>query len=242
MASGDEILQLAPEVWCLGQHKGGRVHAFLLDDGGELTLVDTLFDTDGAKILGQIEAIGRKPEDLKHIVITHGHRSHVGGMAALHAATGAPVYSHEWEADILSGDREAQRISMLPHKPYRTWFPIQFGLATGQGRQPPCEVEHFIAGGDQVGPLHVIDASGHSPGHLAFLWPEQNLLIAGDTVCTWPSFDAGWPALNLNLRKHHQALRRLAETEADILGVGHGSPIQGGGHARVRSLVDALAK
>jgi glyoxylase-like metal-dependent hydrolase (beta-lactamase superfamily II) len=242
MASGEEILQLTPSVWCIGQHSGGRVHAFLLDDGQGLTLVDTLFDTDGARVLRQIEAMGRKPADLRNIVVTHGHRSHVGGVAALREATGAAVHAHEWEADIVSGDREAQRISMIPGRPYRTWYPIQIGLALGKGRQPGCPVDNFVAGGDRVGPLHVLDASGHSPGHLAFLWPEQNLLIAGDTVCTWPSIAAGWPALNLNLRKHHAALRRLAETEAEILGVGHGSPLPSGGHARIRELVDALGR
>jgi glyoxylase-like metal-dependent hydrolase (beta-lactamase superfamily II) len=238
--AADEVIELAEGVWCLGQRQGGRVHAFLLADGDGLTVVDTMFDDDGGRVLRQIGALGRKPADLRHIVITHGHRSHVGGMAALHEASGAPVYSHEWEADILSGDREAQRISMIPRRPYRTWFPIQIGLATGQGRQRPCAVEHYIAAGDRVGPLHVLDASGHSPGHLAFHWPERGLLIAGDTICTWPSFDAGWPALNLNVRKHREAVRRLAEVEADILGVGHGSPIRTGARTRVRDLADAL--
>src|SRR3954469_3932122 len=38
--SGDETIQLAEGAWCLGQKDGGRGHAFLLDDGEELTLVD----------------------------------------------------------------------------------------------------------------------------------------------------------------------------------------------------------
>lgn len=237
--TGDETIQLAEGAWCLGQKDGGRVHAFLLDDGNELTLVDTMFDDDGHRVLAQIEAIGRRPEDLKHILITHAHRSHLGGMAHLHEVTGAPVYSHEWEADILSGDRETQRISMLPHKPYRTWFPFQVFVAMGRGGpRKPCKVEHYVAAGDRVGPLHVVDASGHSPGHLAFHWPERSLLITGDTICTWPTFDAGWAALNLNMRQHYASLRRLAELEAQILGVGHGSPITTGGRERARDLVD----
>ncbi len=38
------VRQLAAGLWCIGQRKGGRVHAFLCEDGGELTLVDTLYD------------------------------------------------------------------------------------------------------------------------------------------------------------------------------------------------------
>ena len=36
--------ELAPGVHALGAKKGGRVRAFLVDDGNELTLVDTLFE------------------------------------------------------------------------------------------------------------------------------------------------------------------------------------------------------
>ena len=40
------MTELAPGIHSLGHGKGGHVHAFLIDDGGELTLVDTLFEGD----------------------------------------------------------------------------------------------------------------------------------------------------------------------------------------------------
>ena len=58
-------------VYSLSQRKGGRVHAYLLDDGDALTLIDTLYDDDGARIVRAIQQIGRQITDLKHIVITH---------------------------------------------------------------------------------------------------------------------------------------------------------------------------
>ena len=33
-----------------------------------------------------------------------GHRGHLGGLATLKQLSGAPVYGHEWEADIIAGD------------------------------------------------------------------------------------------------------------------------------------------
>ena len=75
------MMQIAPGVYSLDQSTGGHVHAFLLDDGTELTLIDTLFDTDAGRILARISAIGKRVEDLKHIVLTHAHRSHLGGLA-----------------------------------------------------------------------------------------------------------------------------------------------------------------
>ena len=77
------MTQIAPGVYSLEQSKGGHVHAFLLDDGEELTLIDTLFDTDAGRVLDRIAALGKSVEDLKNIVLTHAHRSHLGGLANL---------------------------------------------------------------------------------------------------------------------------------------------------------------
>jgi glyoxylase-like metal-dependent hydrolase (beta-lactamase superfamily II) len=239
----DEVTQLAPGLWCLGQKKGGRVHAFLCEENGELTLVDTLFDTDGARILREIARIGRQPSDLRRIVLTHAHRSHLGGLAALKEATGATVYAHPWEADIIGGERKAQAVSIVPKRPLRVYFPFQFAASVGLGAHPPCPVDETVAGGDRIGPLHVLDAAGHSPGHLAFLWPERRTLIAGDSISTWPGgLAGGWGSFTLNERKHRATLRLLAEVEPEALGVGHGPPIPHGAAERVRGLVDALAR
>jgi glyoxylase-like metal-dependent hydrolase (beta-lactamase superfamily II) len=74
----------------------------LLDQGNGLTLIDTLFDADARRILAQLQAIGKTVQDIKYITLTHTHRSHLGGLARLKELSGAPVYAHEWEADIES--------------------------------------------------------------------------------------------------------------------------------------------
>ena len=236
-------MEITPGVYSIGQLRGraayssGRVHAFLIDDGESLTLVDTLWYPDAKLILDQIRRLGRPITDLKHIVLTHGHRSHLGGLAELKRASGATVYAHEWEADIIAGERKAQGVSLKPHRPY-VIVPQQLAITLGIGKHTPCPVDQTIAGGDRVGPLEVIHAPGHSPGHLAFYWPSRSFLIAGDAVSTWPEFDAGWPVFNLNWRQHRQTLRRFAELEPQVVGVGHGLPITAGARERLRSLVE----
>jgi glyoxylase-like metal-dependent hydrolase (beta-lactamase superfamily II) len=90
--------------------------------------------------------------------------------------------------------------------------------------------------------LQVIHTPGHSPGHLAFWWPERRVLFAGDAIATWPEFAAGWPAFNLNVKQHRASLRRMAELDAEVVAVGHGEPIRSEGARRVRSLVDQLER
>jgi glyoxylase-like metal-dependent hydrolase (beta-lactamase superfamily II) len=231
-------MEIAPGIHVMGSKKGGYVRAFLQDDGTDLTLIDTLFETDGRLILDQLAAMGRTVKDLKNIVLTHGHRSHLGGMAALKKLSGATVYTHEWEADIISGDRKAQNVTLRPIKPYKT-YPYQLGLALGLGDHPHCEVDKCLKDGDRIGPAQVMHTPGHSPGHLAFYWPERRVLITGDAVCTWPDFRSGWPSFTLNWKQQRASIRRMAQVEIDAVAVGHGDPITKNATQRMRALAMA---
>jgi glyoxylase-like metal-dependent hydrolase (beta-lactamase superfamily II) len=222
-------MELVSGVYSMSQRQGGHIHAFLLDDGsGELVLIDTLWNTNASVVLQQLQRLNRPAASLKHIVLTHGHRSHLGGLAALKQLSGARIYAHEWESDIIAGEREAQRVSLVPGRPLRPYWRVyqfQAGLALGMGKSPPCAVDESVTEGDRIGPLHVFHMPGHSPGHLAFYWPERQILFAGDAIATWPELNAGWPAFNLNMKQLSESLHRMAELDATVVAVGHGEPI-----------------
>jgi glyoxylase-like metal-dependent hydrolase (beta-lactamase superfamily II) len=97
-------------------------------------------------------------------------------------------------------------------------------------------VDEPLEDGAAVGPLQVLHAPGHSPGHLAFHWPERDLLIAGDAIATWPELCPGWKAFTLNEAQHADSLRRMAALEARIVAVGHGEPITDGAADTVHAL------
>ena len=232
------MTELAPGVHSLGHGKGGHVHAFLLDDGGELTLVDTLFEGDGRLVLAELDRLGRPHSDLKRIALTHAHRSHLGGLAALKRASGATVYAHAWEADIIAGERRAQPVTLLPKQSLRL-IPFQLGLRFNFPKANPCPVDEGLEDGDALGPLQVMHTPGHSPGSLSFYWPERSFLIAGDTLATWPELCTGWTAFNLNHTQTHESVRRMAALEARLVGVGHGDPITADAVDRVHGLAES---
>jgi glyoxylase-like metal-dependent hydrolase (beta-lactamase superfamily II) len=227
--------ELAPGIHVLGGTKGGHVRAFLLETGSELTLVDTLFEDDARDVLAAVRTLGRSPRDLSRIALTHAHRSHLGGLAALKRATGARVLAHAWEADIVSGDRAAQPVGLKPTRPFRT-YPFQIGIFLGRPKHRPCPIDEPVGDGDSIGPLEVLHTPGHSPGHLAFHWGERGLLIAGDAIATWPRFEAGWPAFTLNEEQHRASINRLAALEPKLVGVGHGDSIADRAAERVQTL------
>jgi len=228
--------RIADGIYTISQRNGGRVHSYLIDDGNELTLIDTLFDKDGERIVRAIGQIGRQVTDLKNILISHAHRSHIGGTAVLKKLSGAKVWIHEWEADILAGDRKAQPCSIIPQAPLGAYY-IQFGLAIGFGWHTACEADAFFREGDRIGPLQIIHTPGHSPGHMAFYWKERAFLFAGDALATWPVLSLGWPGLNLNQKQARQSLLKIDDLRADVIAVGHGEPAIGDEIDHLRRMV-----
>jgi glyoxylase-like metal-dependent hydrolase (beta-lactamase superfamily II) len=232
-------VQLADGIHYIGGTKGGWVRAFLIEDGPDLTLIDTLYEEDAHLVLDAIHRLGRSGSALKRIVLTHAHRAHLGGLAALKSWSGAKVYAHAWEADIIAGNRKAQPVSIIPKRPLRVYIPFQLGLALGFGAHPACPVDETLDEEDEIGTLQVLHTPGHSPGHLSFYSPERDVLISGDAIATWPRFEAGWPAFTLNERQHRASILRLAGLEAKVVGVGHGDPITASAAERVHSLVES---
>lgn len=237
-------MQISPGLHSLGDKSGGYVRAFLIEDGQGLTLIDTLLDKNGSLVLEELKAMGRKPQDITRIILTHAHQSHLGGLAALREATGARVYAHEWEADIIEGKKKVQvppTTTLFPQKPLKA-YPLQVAFVLGLGMPAPCQVDESLKDGDHVGPLTVMHAPGHTPGSMAFYWPEKRALIAGDIVVTWPELALGWPAITLDNKQNRESVGKLCDmVAAEVLCVGHGQPVVRAGATVMKGLMEGRA-
>jgi glyoxylase-like metal-dependent hydrolase (beta-lactamase superfamily II) len=232
-------MEIAPGIYSMGQQEGGRVHAYLLDDGNGLTLIDTMYDDDARHVLAEIARIGKTPSQLKHIIVTHAHKSHLGGLAALKRASGATVCAHDWEVDIVAGRRAATRVSPIPRRPLQV-YPLQLGLALGLGKHVPCEVDHRLRAGDHIGPLQVMATPGHTPGCLSFWWSERRALLVGDVIATWPELAPGWPGLTLDNDENLRSAQSFMDfSNAEVLAVGHGEPIAHDAASEIRKMLSA---
>jgi glyoxylase-like metal-dependent hydrolase (beta-lactamase superfamily II) len=232
-------MQNAPGLYSLGDKTGGYVRAFLLDDGQTLTLIDTLRDKEGRLVLEALQQLGKKPGDITRIILTHARPSHLGGLAALKAATGARVYCHEWETDVVAKESRSAQTHDARAAEAARGLSVSVGLVLGLGTPQPCEVDEHLKDGDHIGPLTVMGAPGHTPGSLTFWWPERKTLFSGDIVSTWPENALGWPAITLDNKENRDSVGKLCDmVTAELVCVGHGDPVVEGGAEFMRNLFD----
>ena len=172
-------------------------------------------------------------------MLTHGHLSHLGGLATLERLSGAAVYSREWEADIIAGERPAQPVTIVPMLPLRTYWRVyylQFGAALGRGKHPPCPVDSHVEDGDTVpraGAPHARPQAG-SPRLLVTrtsgsLRRRRHRHLSGVR---------GGLAFNLNPTRQRASVSRMAQLEAEVVAVGQGDPTIAGAAERLHSLAE----
>jgi len=233
-------MQVAPGIHSLGDRSGGYVRAFLVEEPDGLTLIDTLLDRGGALVLAELQTLGRKPSDVKRILLSHAHQSHLGGLASLKKATGATVYAHSWEVDVVEGRKKVEvpkTTTLLPQAPLQI-YTLQVAFVLGLGMPPSCPVDHALKDGDRIGSLTVMHTPGHTPGSMSFYAADKRALIVGDIVVTWPGPALGWPQITLDNKQNRDSVGKLSDiTNAEILCVGHGDTVVKGGGDVMKDLV-----
>ncbi|HEX3360702.1 MAG TPA: MBL fold metallo-hydrolase [Solirubrobacterales bacterium] len=139
-------------------------NAFLVrpEGGNKLVVVDP--GEEPERLLAAIEATGA---EVDAILLTHTHFDHVGAVAPLARATGAPVYVPELEKAVL-----ADIMSFVPFEgfgPYESW-----------------DAEETLAGGETLDlaglTLDVIFTPGHSPGHVTYSVRGEDAIFSGDVL------------------------------------------------------------
>lgn len=202
--------------------------SFLVEHRGVLSLVDAGTKKDGPRIRRAIEKLGRKPEDVKQILLTHGHGDHAGGAQAARELTGAPVFAGAVDAEVIAG--------RSPYPPaVAAWGRV---LYTNRLQDyPKFQIENPVDGRTEVeGGLEMIPAPGHTEGHMAIWAPDLQALFLGDSVWNLPTLRETWKAFNPDPKTNHETVTRLAELPSESLWFGHGFAIQRGGRDRLRNL------
>jgi glyoxylase-like metal-dependent hydrolase (beta-lactamase superfamily II) len=116
------------------------------------------------RILAEVEASGAEVEA---ILVTHCHFDHIGAVAPVAKATGAPVYCPELEVPVL-----ADIMSFVPF--------------AGFGPFESYEADETVKGGERLElaglSLDVVFTPGHSPGHVTYSVQGEEAIFSGDVL------------------------------------------------------------
>jgi hydroxyacylglutathione hydrolase len=132
--------------------RDGADRAVLVDPGDE-----------PERLLRAVDALG---VTLEAILLTHTHFDHIGAVAPVARATGAPVVCPALEIAVLA---DPNAWTMPGFGPFEGW-----------------EAERTVEGGERLElaglELDVIFTPGHSPGHVTYALDDEGAVFSGDVL------------------------------------------------------------
>jgi hydroxyacylglutathione hydrolase len=133
-----------------------------LDDADRGLIIDPGDEAD--RILRVVDELGL---GIDAILLTHTHFDHVGAVAPVARATGAPVWCPELEVPVL-----ADIMSFVPWPGFGPYESYDADQTVSGG-------EHLELAGMEIDVLHT---PGHSPGHVTYSIPGEAALFSGDVL------------------------------------------------------------
>ena len=148
---GTTVGQVAENSYLLWNEGSGK--AVMIDPGDE---PETL-----------LAPLKERGLELEAILLTHCHFDHIGAVAPIAAATGAPVHCPEMEVQILA--------DIMAYVPW-----------PGIGPFESYEADFTVAGGETLSiagiDFEVLFTPGHSPGHVSYSVRKDRALFSGDVL------------------------------------------------------------
>jgi len=141
---------------------GENCFLFRREGSDRLLVVDP--GEEAERILAAVEATGASVEA---ILVTHCHFDHIGAVAPVAKATGAPVYCPEIEVPVL-----ADIMAFVPWE--------------GFGPYESYEADEIVRGGETLElagmEIDVVFTPGHSPGHVTYAVQGEDAIFSGDVL------------------------------------------------------------
>ena len=182
-------MEIAEGIHRIDTPLGARTNAVYLLAGDHVALFDTAVDGAIAPyVLTYLDSIGRDPEEVRWVVVSHCDVDHFGGLADATAAfPNAVTVAHRADADQIDDfdvflDQRARGFR-AEHDVDET----EEGLAWLRSVTRPAAVRQRVVGGEQLRlgddwTVDILHVPGHSHGHLALWDPRSRAAVVSDAV------------------------------------------------------------
>jgi len=191
----------APEDACI----------YLVDAGSELVLIDAGLGRGLDRMERNIRSLGFEPAQVWHVIATHCHIDHIGGLAGMKERYGSKVIAHELDRAGIEGEKPGLTAAEM--------YGVDYS---------PVKVDVLIKGDQDskwLGDLEFsfLHTPGHTPGSISiYLDTSDGRVLFGQDI--HGPFSPAWGS---DLGQWRSSMERLLALNADILCEGHAGVFRG---------------
>ena len=201
------------------------------DDG--VTLVDAGFPSTWPLVERAIALAGRRVDEVRGLVITHGHFDHVGFARHLQQRHGVPVWAHPDDHHLTRHPYRyrPQQPRLLHPLTHPRGLPVLASMvAAGALRVPGVEADQRLLPGPLPlpGGMVVLHTPGHTDGECVLHLPGRRALLTGDALVTLDPYNGRRgprviaPSATHDTEQARASLAPLADLDVDHVLPGHG--------------------
>ncbi len=205
--------------------KVGETNCYLLPGEGGVVLIDPGPPGGATVAIAGAEEVGIRPEDVRLILVSHGHLDHYGAVPEVKGWCDAPVAAYPGEPEFSQDRRNALPPAQTLRGSILRWFYL---LLSPLARFTPLEADLLLDAGADLSAFGV-DAEtvllpGHSPGSLGVVTAAGDAFV-GDLFVNYavPS----QPIYLSDQEAWQQSLQRVRALNPHTVYVGHGEPFPG---------------
>jgi glyoxylase-like metal-dependent hydrolase (beta-lactamase superfamily II) len=201
----------------------GTANAYLIDGQDGLTLIDAGFPDKEVAVVEALRELGRSPDQLKHLILTHGHPDHIGSAAAIVRETGARTYMHPLDIGLAETGGPFRPMTPAPGLLRQILCRV---IYDHNQRLAPVAIDQPLTDGETLniaGGIHVVHVPGHCAGQVALLWRPGRMLFAADVFMNIMGLGDPLGFEDISIGRASQ--RKLAGLSFDAVGFGHGRPV-----------------
>jgi glyoxylase-like metal-dependent hydrolase (beta-lactamase superfamily II) len=196
---------------------------YLVDAGMELVLIDSGAGSSVNRIEKNVMSSGFEPADIRHIVATHCHIDHIGGLAGFVDKYGSTVIAHELDRAGIEGENSDLTAASMYGVEYS---PVNVDILLRE------ELTSLKLGDVEFNFLHT---PGHTPGSIsAYIDTGDGRILFGQDI--HGPFSPLWGS---DLAEWRASMEKLLSLGADVLCEGHAGVYRG---EKIRKYIESYIK
>ncbi len=208
----------------------------------ELTLIDSGLPNFADEIFTFLENHEIDYHSIRNLILTHFDTDHMGSAAEIRTRTNCKVIAHEFDAEVISGNKFEKRklIEIFPEYSNKQLEKLEEKIR--ESVAPRVKVDQVVKGEKQYcvnDEIIVLHTPGHTPGHISVLLRKYKALVTGDGLTVSNGrVKSPTPAYTVSLEQGINSLRSLVSLDFDVLIPYHSPSIFHEGNLELKRYVE----